>query len=88
MAAIRPRRQLALDTNVVLDLAGRTDFAHDFKETFQAKGYILRLPPTAALELHELYQDGETEEKRELARIALLSVRRWNVQPLDLAEIE
>jgi hypothetical protein len=29
----RIRKQLALDTNVLLDLADGADFAHDFRET-------------------------------------------------------
>jgi hypothetical protein len=48
MAATGPRKQLALDTNLVLDLAEGADFAHEFKELFLEKGYALRLPPTAA----------------------------------------
>ena len=45
MEAHKPRKQLGLDTNVLLDLAEGADFACDFKETFQNKGYVLRLPP-------------------------------------------
>lgn len=53
MEAHKLRKQLALDTNVLLDLAEGADFAHDFKETFQGKGYVLRLPPMVVAELHE-----------------------------------
>ena len=60
MGVPRPRKQLALDTNLLLDLAQGVDVAHDFRESFQAKGYILRLSPTAVLELHEQYENGET----------------------------
>ena len=46
------KKQLSLDANIVFDLAGDKDFAHDFREIFQSKGYALDLPPTAAHELH------------------------------------
>lgn len=45
------KKQLSLDANIVFDLAGDKDFAHDFREVFQARGYALVLPPTAAHEL-------------------------------------
>jgi len=53
MEAFRPRKQLALDTNLLLDLAADGDFAHDFKEVFQSRGYCLLAPPTVLSELHE-----------------------------------
>jgi len=42
MEAGSPRR-LSLDTNVLFDLADEKDFAHDFRETYQRKGYPLDL---------------------------------------------
>jgi hypothetical protein len=45
------KKQLSLDANIVFDLAEDKDFAHDFREIFQRKGYALVLPPTAAHEL-------------------------------------
>jgi hypothetical protein len=41
-----PKGQLSLDTNLPLDLAKALDFAHQFREEFQQRGYVLRLPPT------------------------------------------
>ena len=38
-----PPRLLALDTNLVLDLAEGLDAAHDFRETFKDRGYAFRL---------------------------------------------
>jgi hypothetical protein len=46
-----PKKQLSLDANFVFDLAAEKDFAHDFLEAFQRKGYALVLPPTASHEL-------------------------------------
>ena len=53
MAAKGPSKPLALDTNLVLDLAGDAEFAHDFKEQFQQRGYTLLLPPMVVAELNE-----------------------------------
>ena len=46
--AASPPKQLALDAHFLLDLAEGRDFAHDFKEEFQARGYEFLLPPTVA----------------------------------------
>ena len=43
--AASPKKQLALDANLLLDLAEGKDFAHDFKDEFQARGYEFLLPP-------------------------------------------
>ena len=51
MAANGPRKQLALDTNVLFNLADGRDFAHAFREAFLAGGYALRFPPTVLEEL-------------------------------------
>lgn len=88
MPGSTPRKQLALDTNVVLDLAEEADFAHGFREAFQRAGYALRLPPTAAGELHEQFMNGPTARKRELARKALTSLLRWRILPLELTDTE
>ena len=52
--AASPKKQLALDANLLLDLAEGKDFAHDFKDEFQARDYEFLLPPTAAAELNIL----------------------------------
>ena len=50
MAATQ-KKQLALDTNILFDLAKEEDFAHSFREFLQDKGYSLKVPPTAVQEL-------------------------------------
>ena len=52
------KKQLSLDANFVFDLAADKDFAHDFREIFQRKGYALVLPPTTAHELHLIFTHG------------------------------
>jgi len=49
--AAAPKKPLALDTNLLLDLAGDEDFAHEFREEFSARGYVLLVPPTVVAEL-------------------------------------
>jgi hypothetical protein len=78
------KRRLSLDTNLLFDLAGDEDFAHDFREIFQKRGYALVLPPTAARELHFIYTHGNSEIERELAWTALTSMRQWGIRPFDL----
>jgi hypothetical protein len=78
---------LALDTNLVLDLANEEDFAHDFREAFQDRGYTLHLPPTVLVELDENLRHGQSAAKRELAQVALLRVLDWNLQPFDLDSV-
>jgi hypothetical protein len=82
-----PKRSLALDTNVLLDLAAETDFAHDFKDEFRVRGYSLLIPPTVVAELAFLASSG-TAELRELADVALNKVCDWKCQPFILSSTE
>ncbi|HZL78341.1 MAG TPA: PIN domain-containing protein [Candidatus Limnocylindrales bacterium] len=77
------KKQLSLDTNFVFDLAGDKDFAHEFREIFQSKGYALVLPPTAAHELHLIFTHGDSAAERELARTALTHLLQWGIRPFD-----
>ena len=78
------KKQLSLDANIVFDLAGDKDFAHDFREIFQSKGYALVLPPTAIHELHVIFTDGDSKAERELARTGLTHLKQWGIRPFDL----
>jgi hypothetical protein len=78
------KKQLSLDTNFVFDLAADKEFAHDFREIFQRKGYAFVLPPTAAYELHLIFTHGDSVEDRELARTALICLLQWEIRPFDL----
>jgi predicted nucleic acid-binding protein len=84
MAELKQKRLLSLDTNLVLDLAREKDFAHEFRETFQGKGYGLMLPPAVAYELHVIYARSDTGEEREWASAALVNLKRWGIRPFDL----
>ena len=81
-----PKKELSLDTNLPLDLAKRHDFAHDFRESFQRRGYVLRLPPTVLTELEYLMLFGN-ERKRELAEEAFKKLATWRLTPFDLPDV-
>jgi hypothetical protein len=82
-----PKKQISLDANFVFDLAGEKDFAHDFLEAFQRKGYTLVLPPTASHELHTILTEGESEAEREVAGIVLAGLTKWSIRPFDLDSV-
>src|SRR5438874_3360970 len=86
MALPGPRKRLALDTNVLLDLAEDKDWAHEFRERFQAAGYILLMGPTVFQELAfaSIY---ESEPKRTLARKATAQARQWGIGAFDLSSV-
>jgi len=75
-------RRLSLDTNILLDLADEKDFAHDFREAYQAKGYGLVICPTVVAELYFFHEHGYAEEKR-LASVALDMTAYWDIQGVE-----
>lgn len=81
-----PKKQLALDTNLPLDLAESRDFAHEFREEFQQRGYVLLLPPTVLAELEYLIHFGK-ENNRRLAEAASSQIEAWRLMPFDLPEV-
>lgn len=83
--AARPKKQLALDANLVLDLAEGKDFAHEFKDEFQALGYEFLVPPTAVAELNILSLYGG-EPQKTFAAQALQKLRAWKCQPFSLSD--
>ena len=85
--AATPGKLLALDTNVLFDLAAKLDFAHDFRETFLSKGYSLVVPPTAVQELVN-FMDVAIAPKAALAELALTSMLQWGIKPFDLISVE
>jgi hypothetical protein len=82
-----PNKQLALDANLLLDLAGGRDFAEEFREEFQMRGFALVVPPTVIAELALLASLG-TNLQRSCANIALETMRDWKCQPIALSSTE
>jgi hypothetical protein len=80
------KRQLSLDTNLLLDLAKPQDFAHDFREAFQSRGYALVLAPTVLFELEYLLTYGAAPHQ-ELAQRASNKVGEWHLTPFGLPEV-
>lgn len=76
-------KRLALDANLPLDLAAGLDFAHDFREAFQALGYSLLLAPTAAEEIW-LVHNNPRHPHRQLAAKALRHLAEWGIDLLEL----
>src|SRR5438067_8132276 len=86
MEAGSPRR-LSLDTNLLFDLADEKDFAHDFRETYQAKGYALVICPTVVAELYFFHEQGDAEERR-LAGLAVHKISSWDIQVFPLTGLQ
>jgi predicted nucleic acid-binding protein len=82
--AASPKKSLALDTNVLLDLAAGANFAHEFKEEFQNRGYHLAVPPTVIAEL-EFFASFRGAPQREQAKVALEMSYYWGCQPFLLS---
>ena len=85
--AASPKKSLALDTNLLLDLAGEKDFAHEFREEFSNRGYSLLVPPTVVAELAFFSELGATPQ-HELADTALENLRAWKCLPFTLSSTE
>lgn len=82
--AASPKKSLALDTNLLLDLAGEKDFAHEFREEFASRGYSLLVPPTVVTEL-TFFAFQEHASQHELATIALERIGIWDCLPFELS---
>jgi predicted nucleic acid-binding protein len=85
--AASPKKSLALDTNLLLDLAGGKDFAHEFKEEFSSRGYSLLVPPTVVAEL-AFFASLKDAPQRDIANIALEKIGIWKCQPFALSSTE
>lgn len=82
--AASPKKSLALDTNLLLDLAGEKNFAHDFREEFVSRGYSLLVPPTVVIEL-AFFAFQAHAPQQQLAAVALEKIGVWNCQPFELS---
>src|SRR5713226_7873754 len=82
--AVSPKKSLALDTNLLLDLAEEKDFAHEFREEFRSRSYLLLIPPTVVAELDFLASFGSRPQSK-YAKVALENLTSWACQPLALS---
>ena len=86
MAAPAANKQLALDSNILFDLAAGEDFAHEFVENARAKGYALKVPPTVVQELAN-FAFNTKGPKQKIALAALQQMREWGIEPYDLVSV-
>lgn len=87
MAGSGLKKQLALDTNLLLDLSKGLDFAHDFRTVFQSAGYSLRAGPTVFRELGFASLYGN-EPEISLARTAVANAAKWGIAPFNLTRLD
>jgi len=87
MASSPRPRQLALDTNILFDLAGGVDAAHDFRETFLRAGYAFRIGSTVVQELAFCSCSNADMQRRLLASTALSQALSWGITPFDLQAV-
>jgi predicted nucleic acid-binding protein len=85
--AAGPKKSLALDTNLLLDLAEGKNFAHEFKEEFSGRGYSFLVPPTVVAELAFFASLKKTTQCK-LAGTALEKLAVWGCQPITLSSTE
>jgi predicted nucleic acid-binding protein len=81
------KKRLALDTNLLLDLAEGFDFAHEFRAVFQQAKYSLLAGPTVFRELGFAILHGRQTEKS-LAAKAVASASQWGVLPFNLTRLD
>ena len=86
MAAQGQKKEFALDSNILFDLAAEKDFAHAFREGYQERGYSLRVPPTVIQEL-TYYAVEKRCAETPLAIKALQQMRHWHLLPFDLKSV-
>lgn len=77
--------EIAVDTNVLLDLANGDGLVIDCLETIRKRIKNIRVVvlPTVILELAELADNGDTEQARLLATAALRNIRKWGFLPVN-----
>ena len=89
MAPSKKSPQVALDTNFILDLAEGDEDCLDCIEELRRVTLApkLVLTPTVVEELVHLAKFGEEKESQELANIALSSILKWGLQPINFIAV-
>ena len=80
---------IAVDTNVLLDLALEVEAVKDALDTVRKRipGVRLVVPPTVLHELAFTVKSGDTEKKCQAAFRALSCLRQWGFEPLNLVPV-
>ena len=77
------KRQLALDANILFDLAEQRLFAHEFIGFFKEQSFALCVPPTVLAEL-AFFAEEPDRDKGLLARKALAGTQKWGLIPYEV----
>ena len=75
---------LALDTNVILDLADGKDFAATILEFLQEQKATIKIPPTVMVELEYEIEHPSSPRRAERAEHAFGAMPKWGITPLTL----
>lgn len=80
---------VAVDTNVLLDLAAENDDCWECLEALKRRRQLPRfvVMPTVLQELAHLADNGKSKAVRALAMTALQSLLSWGFEPLDLQPV-
>jgi len=81
------KKRLALDTNLLLDLAKGLDFAHDFLGVFQSAKYSMLAGPTVFRELGFAAIYGQEPEKS-WATMAIAAASQCSILAFDLTHLD
>lgn len=80
---------VAVDTNVLLDLAAEEEACWDCMDAMKGRRELPRLVvlPTVLQELAHLVDNGETADVQDLALTSLQSLLSWGFEPFDLQPV-
>jgi predicted nucleic acid-binding protein len=81
---------IAVDTNVLIDLADGNEIVIDCFSTIRRKfpNAPIIIPPTVIGELADIATDGDSESEKESALIALLNIRsKWGFHPVNCVPV-
>lgn len=80
--------QLALDTNVLFDLADGRDFATTVLEVLAEEKATVKVCPTVLVELEYEINHPSSEQKARRAEKAFQCFHTWNITPFSLAPVQ
>src|ERR1043166_2358041 len=80
--------QLALDTNVLFDLADGKDFAGTVLEFLTEQKAAIKVPPTVMVELEYEISSQISPQKAKRAERAFQAIASWKMTPINLASAQ
>lgn len=86
--APKSKPQLALDTNVLFDLADGKDFAGTVLEVLKEEKATVKVSPTVMMELEYEIIHPASPQKGKRAERAIHCIHSWDITPFRLAPIQ